>query len=116
MLMQHKSRVVRSVLLALSSLTVLAFSLTSYAYKPPLEVPAMQSKLAAVTPLIGVAKAGKRIVAVGLRGHIVYSDDEGKTWTQAANVPVSVDLLSVSFDDDKNGWAAGHGGAVLNTT
>jgi photosystem II stability/assembly factor-like uncharacterized protein len=65
--------------------------------------------------LIGVAKAGKRIVAVGLRGHIVYSDDEGKSWIQA-QVPVSSDLVAVSFPDEKNGWAVGHYGIVLNTT
>lgn len=94
---------------------VLAVSLTAQAYKTPAEVPAMPSKLAAQAPLIGVAKAGKRIVAVGLYGHIVYSDDEGKNWSQA-QVPVSVDLVAVSFADEKNGWATGHYGVVLHTS
>ncbi len=100
--------------------TVMAFfsmvGATSFAYKTPVEVPALQSRYAAFTPMIGVAKAGKRIVAVGIHGHIVFSDDEGKTWTQAKDVPVSVDLLSVSFVNDKLGWVTGHGGVVLNTT
>ena len=115
-LMQHKTRVVRHLLLALSCGLALLFSVNSLAYKSPVEVPATPSKLAALTPLIGVAKAGKRIVAVGIHGHIVYSDDEGKTWTQAAQVPVSSDLVAVSFPDDKNGWATGHGGVVLHTS
>ena len=112
MLMLHKADFVRHILLA----AVLLFSVTGFAYKSPVEVPAIQSRLAPYTPLIGVAKAGSRIVAVGLYGHIVYSDDEGKTWTQAKDVPVSVDLLSVSFANDKSGWATGHGGVVLHTS
>ena len=119
MLMQHKTRVVRHTLLALSYALscgiALLFSVNSLAYKSPIEVPAIQSKLASSTPLIGVAKAGKRIVAVGIHGHIVYSDDEGKNWTQA-QVPVSSDLVAVSFPDEKNGWVVGHGGVVLHTT
>lgn len=108
MFMQQKSNVIRSVFLALA----LVVSATGFAYKPPIEAPAMPSRFAAETPLISVTTAGKRIVAVGLRGHIVYSDDEGKSWTQA-QVPVSSDLVAVSFADDKNGWATGHGGVVL---
>lgn len=111
MFMQHISRIIsRAVVIGVA----LAVSATSFAYKTPLEVPALPSRFASVTPLIGVALAGKRIVAVGLRGHIVYSDDEGKSWTQA-QVPVSSDLVAVSFPDDKNGWATGHGGVVLHT-
>lgn len=108
--MRQKSRFFRTAFAGV----VLAVSMTALAYKTPVEEPATPSKLAALTPLIGVDKAGKRIVAVGLRGHIVYSDDEGKTWTQA-QVPVSSDLVAVSFADEKNGWAVGHYGVVLHT-
>ena len=111
MLMQKKSSFLRTTLAGVA----LAISMTALAYKTPVEVPAMPSKLAAYAPLIGVAKAGKRIVAVGLYGHIVYSDDEGKSWMQA-QVPVSSDLVAVSFTDEKNGWATGHYGVVLHTT
>lgn len=55
------------------------------------------------------------MVAVGERGHIIYSDDEGKTWTQA-KVPVSVLLTAVYFVTPEKGWAVGHGAVVLNTT
>ena len=65
--------------------------------------------------LNGVARAGKRVVAVGQRGHIVYSDDGGRSWTQA-KVPVSSDLVAVSFPTPTHGWAAGHDGVVLHSS
>jgi photosystem II stability/assembly factor-like uncharacterized protein len=61
-----------------------------------------------------VAAAGSRFVAVGQRGHIVYSDDAGTTWKQAS-VPVSTDLVAVAFASATQGWAVGHGGVVLHT-
>ena len=80
----------------------------------PLDAPAMQSPLAARSLLQGVAKAGSRIVAVGQRGHVVYSTDSGASWKQAS-VPVSSDLTAVFFIDDKQGWAVGHDGVILHT-
>ena len=65
--------------------------------------------------MLAAVKAGARIVAVGDHGTIVLSDDEGKTWRQAREVPTRVMLTSVSFVDDKQGWAAGHWGVVLHT-
>ena len=80
----------------------------------PLDAPATQSPLAARSLLQGVAKAGSRIVAVGQRGHVVYSNDSGASWKQAS-VPVSSDLTAVFFIDDKQGWAVGHDGVILHT-
>ena len=80
----------------------------------PLDAPATQSPLAARSLMQGVAKAGSRIVAVGQRGHVVYSTDGGATWKQAS-VPVSSDLTAVYFVDDKQGWAVGHDGVILHT-
>lgn len=79
-----------------------------------LDSEAAPSDIAALSLLLDVEKAGSRLVAVGARGHIVYSDDDGKTWAQA-KVPVQVLLTGLSFADDKNGWAVGHGAAVLRT-
>lgn len=64
---------------------------------------------------LGVTRAGERLVAVGERGIILVSEDQGLTWVQSM-VPVSVTLTSLHFVDDKNGWASGHSGVVLNTT
>jgi photosystem II stability/assembly factor-like uncharacterized protein len=80
----------------------------------PVDEPALTSPLAARSTLITIGRAGTRLVAVGRHGHIVYSDDNGATWRQAV-VPVSVDLLGVSFPAPKVGWAVGHEGVVLAT-
>lgn len=65
-------------------------------------------------PIYASTMAGKRIVAVGDHGFIILSDD-GKTFRQAAVVPTRAPLTSVFFLDDKQGWAAGHDGTILNT-
>ena len=83
-------------------------------FRDPLDVPAQESVLAARRLLNGVAAAGGRLVAVGQRGHIVYSDDGGSSWIQA-RVPVSADLTAVHFASADRGWAVGHGGVILAT-
>lgn len=84
-------------------------------FKDVLDTPAIQSPIAAASPLIGVTGAGSRLVAVGLRGHILFSDNQGKTWQQA-RVPVSSDLTAVHFPTPLLGWAVGHDGVVLHST
>ncbi|BBU45240.1 hypothetical protein PPTS312_31550 [Pseudomonas putida] len=79
-----------------------------------LEVPAMPSALASSSALRDVTLAGPRLVAVGPRGHILYSDDHGAHWQQA-QVPVSADLNAVSFATPELGWAVGHDGVVLHS-
>lgn len=84
------------------------------AFVHPLDEPAMRNRLAARSPLLAVTGAGRRLVAVGYRGLVVYSDNAGRSWTQAS-VPVSTDLVAVTFATEKLGWAVGHGGVVLHT-
>lgn len=62
--------------------------------------------------LLDVTKAGARLVMVGERGHILYSDDQGKTWTQA-KVPTRQLLTALTFVDDQHGWAVGHDAQIL---
>lgn len=64
--------------------------------------------------LLSAAHAGQRLVAVGERGVIALSDDQGATWRQAP-CPVSVTLTTVRFADARHGVAVGHGGTVLTT-
>ena len=80
-----------------------------------LDSPAQLSPLASKSLLQAVTKAGNRLVAVGQRGHIVVSTDSGATWKQSP-VPVSSDLTSVYFVDEKQGWAVGHDGVILHTS
>jgi photosystem II stability/assembly factor-like uncharacterized protein len=100
------------LLTAVFSFYSMAFAATPY--KDVLDVPAARSALAAKSWFNGVALAGKRIVGVGQRGHIVYSDDQGRSWTQAV-VPVSCDLLAVHFPTAQKGWVVGHDGVVLHS-
>ena len=76
--------------------------------------PAVLSLKASTSLLIDVDKAGDRLVAVGSRGHVVYSDNLGGSWIQAP-VPVRQLLTAVDFIDDKRGWAVGHDSLVLHT-
>lgn len=81
---------------------------------PVLERPAAQTVKPQGRLFLGLAQAGKRVVAVGERGLIVLSDDDGRSWRQAA-VPVSVSFTAVGFADARRGWAIGHGSVVLRT-
>jgi len=74
--------------------------------------PAVLSPLSSKSLMQGVTRAGPRLVAVGQRGHVVTSSDDGKTWQQST-VPVSSDLTAVFFVDDRKGWAVGHDGVIL---
>lgn len=79
-----------------------------------LQRPAMQSSRAGSRVMLAVTRADKRIVAVGERGIVMLSDDNGNTWRQA-KVPVSVSLTRVWFVNAGKGWAVGHGGVVLHS-
>ena len=64
--------------------------------------------------LLDIEQVDKRLITVGERGHILYSDDQGNTWQQA-NVPVRVTLTAITFSSASNGWAVGHDGVILAT-
>lgn len=80
-----------------------------------LELPAVPSRIAASSLSFSVSRAGERLVATGIRGHILYSDDQGHAWTQAESVPVRSSLLDASFVTPELGWAVGHEGVILHT-
>ncbi len=79
-----------------------------------LEVAAVETEEALNSVLLGASYAGERMVVVGERGHILYSDDRGKSWNQA-NVPVRTTLTSVFFISPEKGWAVGHDTVILST-
>lgn len=70
--------------------------------------------LAAKALLTAGARAGDQLVAVGYRGHVLRSADQGRTWTQVI-VPTRALLTGVSFPDAQHGWAVGHDGVILAT-
>lgn len=65
--------------------------------------------------LTGGARIGNRVVAVGDRGYVVWSGNNGESWERAqapANLPM---LNAVFFTDAKNGWAVGHDAVILHS-
>lgn len=77
--------------------------------------PAEIEPLASTSLLLDLAMAGSRLVAVGERGHVLLSDDQGATWRQAKSVPTRAMLTAVFFADNEYGWAVGHDETILNT-
>jgi photosystem II stability/assembly factor-like uncharacterized protein len=77
--------------------------------------PAEIAPLASGSLLLDLAFAGDRLVAVGERGHVLLSDDQGASWSQAKSVPTRVMLTAVFFVDSQYGWAVGHDETIINT-
>jgi photosystem II stability/assembly factor-like uncharacterized protein len=107
---------VKKLLSLFGAVTVLACAQAGAApFADVLDTSAFSSPLAAKELLESVSHAGRRLVAVGQRGHIVVSDDGGFQWKQSP-VPVSSDLTSVFFADAHEGWAVGHDGVILHSS
>jgi photosystem II stability/assembly factor-like uncharacterized protein len=77
--------------------------------------PVIKSAKVAESLLQDIARAGDRLVVVGERGHIAYSNDNGKSWQQADD-PTRAMLNAVFFISPEEGWAVGHDGLVLHST
>ena len=92
-----------------------AIAAAAHAQGPASVLPAL-GPLSAVTMqrllLTDAARMGNRVVAVGDRGYVVISDDDGKTWKRA-KAPAAPLLTAVDFVDAKNGWAVGHDSVIL---
>ncbi|WP_156885709.1 WD40/YVTN/BNR-like repeat-containing protein [Massilia niastensis] len=96
-------------------LACVAASATATGFKDPLDTPAQVNPgLAASSRMTAVTAAGASLVAVGPRGHILVSQDQGRTWKQSP-APVSTDLVAVRFATPTHGWAVGHDGVVLHS-
>lgn len=92
-----------------------AFVPVALSVVPPKPGESLISKLATEALLLGVVRAGDRLVAVGEYGNVILSDDDGKTWRQAKSVPTTVTLTAVHFADAKTGWAVGHDTIIIKT-
>ena len=73
-----------------------------------------EAPLVAANAYLDLADAGGRVVAVGDRGKILFSDDQGGHWKTAV-APSEVLLTAVCFADARHGWAVGHDAVVLGT-
>ncbi|WP_019620085.1 WD40/YVTN/BNR-like repeat-containing protein [Amphritea japonica] len=79
-----------------------------------LEEAATPSALVPRSLLLDIERVGNKLVAVGERGHIMLSNDQAASWTQAL-VPVRSTLTSSFFVDEQQGWVVGHDGVVLHS-
>jgi len=79
-----------------------------------LDLPAIVNPRSLHSLLLDITLAGNRLVAVGEKGHILYSDNQGTDWKQA-QVPVQVTLTATHFPTPKLGWAVGHDGVILHS-
>jgi photosystem II stability/assembly factor-like uncharacterized protein len=110
----------RRLLLVLAACIAALGATPSVAAPPGADAAAQQQQAPKVrhperAPLLAVAHAGSRLVAAGDFGTILLSDDDGRSWRQAASVPTRVTLTALHFLDARLGWAVGHGGIVLAT-
>lgn len=98
--------------LALAATGVRTEPASAGAVAPSLRRPALQVHGGEHAVLLAAAAAGRRLVAVGERGLVLISDDQGVSWRQSL-APTGVTLTAVCFADERHGVAAGHCGVVL---
>ncbi|UYM16730.1 WD40/YVTN/BNR-like repeat-containing protein [Endozoicomonas euniceicola] len=56
----------------------------------------------------------QRLVVVGDRGHVLFSDDDGRSWQQS-RVPTIQMLTAVTFPSRSVGYAVGHDNLILKS-
>jgi len=99
---------------AAASLALVTGAATALAAGPSGGERSIPARLAARSLLLdGAARAGI-VVAVGERGHVLVSRDQGATWTQS-DVPTRALLTGVWLHDARLGWAVGHDETILRT-
>lgn len=82
--------------------------------------PVPESEWSLVMPLareslvLDIAQVGETFVVVGDRGHVLISEDQGRSWIQK-RTPTRVPLTGVWFHDRTLGWAVGHDAVILRT-
>ncbi|MFK5927261.1 MAG: YCF48-related protein [Desulfuromusa sp.] len=83
-------------------------------------VPASGAESSVIAPLsshsllLDAQRIGTNLIAVGERGHILLSEDDGRSWQQVP-VPTRATLTAVYFIDSQNGWVVGHDQVILRT-
>ena len=77
---------------------------------------AAKSELAHLSLINALEKVGDRIYGVGVHGIIIFSDDEGETWTQAESVPTQNTLTDISCSTEERCWISGHDATILHSS
>ncbi|MDX2480716.1 MAG: YCF48-related protein [Desulfuromusa sp.] len=83
--------------------------------------PALGGETAVIAPLathsllLDAQRVENALIAVGERGHILISEDNGNSWSQE-QVPTRATLTGVYFINRLTGWVVGHDQVILRTT
>ena len=75
---------------------------------------AIIAPLATHSLLLDAQRVDNTLIAVGERGHILISDDNGNSWSQS-QAPTRATLTGIYFIDPLNGWVVGHDQVILRT-
>lgn len=113
MLASMRTAAVRAVVLVMAT----AWLGMSHAWSTEFAMlPSLKTELAQEGLLLDIARsADDRLLVGGELGRILYSDDDGQTWTQA-DVPVSLTITSVAFAGGQGeAWATAHDGFLLHS-
>lgn len=103
----------RAVLAALLVLAVTLVTGAATAQDDDVELSVI-APLAPRSLMLDAVAVDDRLVAVGERGHVLVSTDDGGTWTQI-QVPTRAMLTGVAFATDDIGVAVGHDSVILRT-
>jgi photosystem II stability/assembly factor-like uncharacterized protein len=105
----HASAAVVAAALALACTERVSAQAASAAFEPEARIVRVDR-----VRMIALARVGTRLVAAGERGRVLTSEDDGKTWVVAAT-PAMTTLTSLTFVDEKTGFATGHQATLLRT-
>jgi photosystem II stability/assembly factor-like uncharacterized protein len=97
-----------TALLSFATTMVIAHDTSANRHNASEEFPLLEESL-----LIDIDHVDDLVVAVGDRGHILWTEDY-RTWHQA-EVPVNSTLTAIDMVNGKLGWAVGHDAAILAT-
>ncbi len=89
------------------------FYVTSWSQQTAEVLPLADQSL--VLSITQVGKDRNSLLMVGARGHVLKSDDNGKSWRQIENVPVNIALTKV-FSVNDHVWAVGHDAAIIHSS
>ena len=114
----EKRKFMKTAFRALWACVLFAISLCasqSVMAEPELDIQYAESMpLAKQSLLLDITRAGNVLVAVGERGHVLRSVDNGANWAQAEHVPTRSTLTTV-FSVGERMWAAGHDAVIITS-
>lgn len=95
--------------------TLIVIGCMAFAFSPRVDPPAPPSAVSITHfNILGADANAGRILAVGERGYIFISDDQGGTWREASS-PSAVTLTAVAFVDERVAVAVGHDAVIVRS-